>query len=581
MKKMGGQKIGLKLYGLIAILVFVASGASLLLASNMISIKQICDHIVNEEVVQMEEILEISRDFSFINNCVLTHCMQTNTLQMEKLETEIDTLITGLDQKVLKFSENLDSTDPRKEYFDKFQKDYEKYKKTTKSMLETSKKNKQQVAVSATSNYRMFAINVESYIDQMMKVSNENLMQAKAKSDFYAKLTPFLIIISFVIIGVTSVFIILVIRKSIMRPIKHSTKQLKEIMKSVALEQGDLSKRIIVYSKDEIGQLSSGINAFLEMLDNIIVNISNSCDVLSDKQKEVATNVEKANAGADDTSATLEELAAGMQEVASRVVMVNEETREIGKAVANMTVRAEEGTNYAEEIKGKAEVLDEQAKTSIGEVKGIVSSIDQAVSSSVEKGRQISKISDLTAEILGIAHKTNLLALNASIEAARAGESGKGFAVVADEIRVLADHSKNTANHIQTISDEVINSVEELSANAIRLLEFVNTRVMLDYDALAETGKQYFEAAETMNRIMSQFSKETEELLQVMDKVNDANVGISDTVTESTQAITNVVENTSDLAEEMKTVMDASDGVREVVDQLLGQVSCFVRNNET
>ena len=581
MKKMGGQKIGLKLYGLIAILVFVASGASLLLASNMISIKQICDHIVNEEVVQMEEILDISRDFSFINNCVLTHCMQTNTLQMEKLETEIDTLITGLDQKVLTFSEKLDSTDPRKEYFDKFQKDYEKYKKTTKSMLETSKKNKQQVAVTATSNYRMFAINVESYIDQMMKVSNENLMQAKAKSDFYAKLTPFLIIISFVIIGVTSVFIILFIRKSIMRPIKHSTKQLKEIMKSVALEQGDLSKRIIVYSKDEIGQLSSGINAFLEMLDNIIVNISNSCDVLSDKQREVATNVEKANAGADDTSATLEELAAGMQEVASRVVMVNEETREIGKAVANMTVRAEEGTNYAEEIKGKAEVLDEQAKTSIGEVKGIVSSIDQAVNSSVEKGRQISKISDLTAEILGIAHKTNLLALNASIEAARAGESGKGFAVVADEIRVLADHSKNTANHIQTISDEVINSVEELSANATRLLEFVNTRVMLDYDALAETGKQYFEAAETMNRIMSQFSRETEELLQVMDKVNDANVGISDTVTESTQAITNVVENTSDLAEEMKTVMDASDGVREVVDQLLGQVSCFVRNNET
>lgn len=581
MKKMGGQKIGLKLYGLIAILVFVASGASLLLASNMISIKQICDHIVNEEVVQMEEILDISRRFSYINNCVLTHCMEKNALRMDELESEIDKLLAELDQKVSMYAEKLDSKDPRKEYFDKFQKDYEKYKKTTKSMLETSKKNKQQVAVSATSNYRMFAINVESYIDQMMKVSNENLMQAKAKSDFYAKLTPFLIIISFVIIGVTSVFIILVIRKSIMRPIKHSTKQLKEIMKSVALEQGDLSKRIIVYSKDEIGQLSSGINAFLEMLDNIIVNISNSCDVLSDKQREVATNVEKANAGADDTSATLEELAAGMQEVASRVVMVNEETREIGKAVVNMTVRAEEGTNYAEEIKGKAEVLDEQAKTSIGEVKGIVSSIDQAVSSSVEKGRQISKISDLTAEILGIAHKTNLLALNASIEAARAGESGKGFAVVADEIRVLADHSKNTANHIQTISDEVINSVEELSANATRLLEFVNTRVMLDYDALAETGKQYFEAAETMNRIMSQFSKETEELLQVMDKVNDANVGISDTVTESTQAITNVVENTSDLAEEMKTVMDASDGVREVVDQLLGQVSCFVRNNET
>ena len=116
---------------------------------------------------------------------------------------------------------------------------------------------------------------------------------------------------------------------------------------------------------------------------------------------------------------------------------------------------------------------------------------------------------------------TNLLALNASIEANRAGEAGKGFAVVADEIRLLADRSRETANNIQAISMEVVESVEELSGNATHLLDFVNTKVMADYDTLELTGKEYSEASENVDEMMRNFKYAIDELMQSVRNVKE------------------------------------------------------------
>ncbi|HKM04452.1 MAG TPA: methyl-accepting chemotaxis protein [Lachnospiraceae bacterium] len=570
------KKIGFKIYSLVFMIVMIALVIIIGISSMLNSLKGINDSIVKNEVVEIEQISEISRDFSSINSLILTHALETNDSKMADLEMTIQGRMEILNEKVTSFDTKLSENDKRREPFDKFISDYNRYKITTAQMLITSRENKQQVAVSATSNFKIFAENVDDYIDKMLQFTNEKLQFTKEKSDSYAKAIPVAIIVAIVSLFGATLVIVIVTRNSVVKPISGATKQLKEIIKSIDLQKGDLSKRIKVRSHDEIGQLATGINSFMEMLQKIISNISDSCEKLSDKQGNVAVNVKKANTGADDTSATLQELAAGMEEVASRVDMVKEETKVIESSVMTMTKQAEDGVSYAGGIKQKAQELDKQAKNSKKEVHNIVENIAEAVEQSVEKGKEISKISNLTAEILQISQKTNLLALNASIEAARAGEAGRGFAVVANEIRVLADNSKNTASHIQEISNEVIGSVEELSQNATKLLKFVNTRVLADYDALEETGQQYYEAAETVNKIMVQFSLATEEMMVVMDKVTNANEGISDTVTESTEAITTVAGNTSDLAEEMKEVLTASDGVNEVVEQLLKEVKCFI-----
>lgn len=378
--KLAIKSVGLKIYSLVAIIVVVALALILLMSSVLVRLKNINEEIINNEVKEIEEISEISRDFSYVNGLILTHILESNNSKMSDLEGTINERLDLLDEKVADFDKKIAKDDPRREAYDKFLDDYQRYGKTCESMLKTSTLNKQQASVSATSNFSIFAENVETYIDEILTISNDNLKEAKTESSDYAAMIPIVVGLACIMLAGVTAVIVFVTRNAIVKPIRMTTNQLKEIMKSIALEQGDLSVRININSQDEIGKLASGINSFLEMLQEIIDNISRSCEVLSTQYASVIYNVEKAKSGADDTSAALEEMSAGMEEVAARVTMVSEETRDIGTSVDDMTKKAEEGTDYAENIKEKAEALDAQAKASKSEVNQIVTAIDTAVS---------------------------------------------------------------------------------------------------------------------------------------------------------------------------------------------------------
>ena len=507
----------------------------------------------------------------------MNHVLTTREQTMDAIAETINTRLADMDVKVAEFDARLSQEDERRTAFEKFSGDYERYKGTVDYLLEISKMNKKQAGLASTSNLNLFAENTEKYINDIIELTDEQLTYRRQQTDSYAAQIPVTIAICCIMLFVTTAIIVVITQRGIVKPLKRVTRQLRQIMDGIRQNEGDLTMRIDVRSQDEIGQLAESVNSFLDLFQNIIAGIIRSCDELSGQQKTVGNNVDRAEQGADDTSATLEELAAGMQEVAANVTTVNSNTRDVESSVDAMTKEVEEGSRYAESIKGKADAVERQAVESKKEVTSMIQHIDAAVSCSVEESKQVSRISDLTEEILGIANKTNLLALNASIEAARAGEAGRGFAVVADEIRQLADNSRNTANNIQQISVEVVSSVEELASNASRLLEFVNSRVLADYETLEETGVEYAKAAATIEGIMGRFQAATEQMLQVMRSVTSANEGITLTVNESTQGVSNVVNNTAQLAGGMKEISAALNGVNQVVGELLDSVSCFTK----
>ncbi len=574
-KNLRKKSIGIKICISISIVLVVSFVIVALLSAMLNQIEDINSAMVNEQVKEIEEISVISSDFSTINGKILTHVLQTNTAQMDILEKDITERMTALDEKINEFDQKLSADDERRTDFDSFKADYEKYKKTSASMLNTSKTDKMQASVSASSNFGLFSEHMKVYIDNMIEKTDEELVLAKERCNAYASYIPYITGIASILLIVLAIIIFFVITKSVILPIKRTTKKINGIIKDVEDGNGDLTTRITVPSRDEIGQLVIGVNKFMDMIQALIGNISVSCEKLSDAQKNVSVNVDSARSDTEDISSTMEELSASMQEVTSTVSLVNEETKELGTSVIEITKQAEHGNQYADEIRVKAQKIDKTAKESKKEVTQIVTNFDSTVTRSVEKGEKIKTIEKLTEEILGISSQTNLLALNASIEAARAGEAGKGFAVVADEIRGLADHSKQTANHIQQINLEVIESVSELAENSMSLLKFVNTRILPDYDVLENTGKEFLEASNNVKDLMDNFMKSTEKLYGVMEHVNQANEGTAGTITSSTQAIMGVVENTGELAKEMESVLEASGHVNDVIQSLMNEINTY------
>ena len=569
--------IGIKITALTILLALAAAVSIGILVSRMSAVISISHEIVSEQVVQEEKISELAREFTYINNRVLTHVMTTNNVTMEELRTQIEGEITVMDAQMEEFAAFLTGEDPRQTAYDGACAEYEKYKRTVTSLLSTSAENKTQAYVSATSNLPMFHEKIEKYMDEMLEITIADMQSEQQRMEESAEQVPLIIAFSAIILIAVVCVILFFIKIGISRPMKKAIRQVDALVNGIKENRGDLTQRISIHSRDEIGRLSMAINDLVSQMQMIIGALVEGCNKLQEKQRGITANVEKVNASAKNNSDSLEQLSSGMLQVSDAVSGVREDTLTVESSVESMLKIVQEGSDYAADIRIKAKAMEEQAVESKRDASNVIGEIDSEVKESIRNSGRIHQVTELTKDILGIASTTNLLALNASIEAARAGEAGRGFAVVADEIRDLADRSRETANNIQEISIQVVESVEKLSKDATGLLDFVNGKVMADYDTLEMTGKDYYEAAENVNEMMRDFKQSIDELMESIQNVNRANTTITETVAASTREVEGVVLNTGSMTGEMQSISEAVEDTESVVRRLHENVDCFVQ----
>lgn len=574
-KRKRGVGIGIKIMVLLLLLAITAISCVGVLVWTLQSVIGTSDQIVSEQVAEQEKISGLSRQFTYINSQVLTHVMTTNSVTMDTLSEKILQDIADMEQQIEEFGALLSEGDERKEALDSASAELAKYRKTVESLLVTSAENKTQAYVSATSNLPMFNEHIENYMNRMLEITAQEMEQAQGQMEQSAARVPGIISVASIALLVVVIVIMLGLRLWVIGPVKKATKQVDELVEGIRCNKGDITKRIHVGSRDEVGRLAIAINDLVAQMQIIIRAITEGCGQMEEKQADIISNVEKVNATADHTMQNLGIMSEGMQLVTGAIDGVQQDTGVLDHTVENMLEVAQNGRDYAADIKEKAGKMKATAVESKQEATLVMKEIDTAMTESIANSRQIHKITELTEEILGIAGTTNLLALNASIEAARAGEAGRGFAVVAEEIRKLADSSRESANNIQEISNRVVESVEELSENATRLLEFMNTRVMKDYDALEDTGSNYHEAADHVDEMMNEFRRKIDELLSVLQNVNTANTQMEATVGDSTEKLSAVEKNNQGLQQEMKDISYAVEELAASVGQLKESIRCF------
>lgn len=282
-----------------------------------------------------------------------------------------------------------------------------------------------------------------------------------------------------------------VISRSFSRPLVAAVQLLE------GLGKGDLTHRLTVATKDEIGKLGSSLNRAMDSMDRALSEVGSSAKNLSTSSQQLARAAEALATGAQEQAASLQETSASLEEITATVRQNSDNAKHASQLAVSSRDSAEKG--------GAAAV---ETVAAMGEIK----------SSS-------SKIAEIITTIDEIAFQTNLLSVNASVEAARAGVHGNGFKVVATEVRNLAQRSAAAAKEIKTLINGSVRKVENgstLVTNSGATLKEIVASVNRVSDIVGEiaaasqeqaTGiEQVGKAMIQMDRVTQSNSSQTEEL---------------------------------------------------------------------
>ena len=378
-----------------------------------------------------------------------------------------------------------------------------------------------------------------------------------------------MISVVFVLCAVVLTFVISV---SISRPIREAAKYLKIV------SEGDLTMEVspkLLKKKDETGVLANAIETMRKSVAGIINEVSEESLSVNRVLSVINSDMEELNKNIEEISATTEEMSAASEQTASSVEEMNATSEQIESAISSVATKSQEGANVVSGVYNTAQQMKVGAEEAKNNAMEIYLNTKEHMEKAIEQAQAVNQISELSDGILDIASQTNLLALNAAIEAARAGKAGQGFAVVADEIRNLATNSKTMVARIQMVTKEILTAVDDLSETSGQIMNFIDEKVLNDYDELVSSGQKYSEDSEEINDMITEFSSASEEILVSVQHMVAAINEISSATTENAQGSSNIAEQSAGIVMMSNNVIQSAEKAREKSDVLIDAVSKF------
>lgn len=379
-----------------------------------------------------------------------------------------------------------------------------------------------------------------------------------------------LIVMSIVIAAILGIFTYFLIK-----PFRSISKEITEVAENLNNGHLNLNHRLSIKSKDEAKEIADAFNILMDGLKEAIQSV-NDCSVeISEGNTAIAANIQDSTDRASDIGALTEELAASMQEVTSSTSAIANDLNVLKDTVTEVNDSTKQNTSFVEDIKSRAGKVKERTISNKNQILKTIGERAKELDVAIEDSKKIEDIPKLTDEILSIASQTNLLALNASIEAARAGEAGRGFAVVAEEIRNLADGSQETAGNIQAIVDDVVLSVKNLMTSSGEIVKFITEKINADYEDFTGVTSNYYEDAEKMAQIISDFAMQMGNVAEKTDTINEAVETINNNISECAEGISDTANSAQDLNASITGIYEKSAGTTESLNSLKDSLSKF------
>lgn len=572
------KKLSTKL--IILIPVFILGIFSII--SNVMSVSNIRN--VNRSAVQISEVslknvsglAEIQKQTQDIHNLGLSHIIAVDLDSMiqlvEKIRSQEDAL-----EKDLESYKIYVTPDTKKEYND-IKKNYEELKYECANVMAFSAAGKSEDAYElANGKISKCADVIESDIESIKKIVNQdaNAQRQKLTSAYHSSIGTSIVTI---LISIAALFSAMVaVLRWVIYPLANTNREMNEIISEIDNRQGDLTRRVTITNNKEVASVGGGINAFMAKLQEIFRMISSNSRDLEGVVNEVRESVQTSNGSVSDLSALTEELSATMQDISDNASRINENTESVAGEVKSIAEKTIEINQYTKEMKEHAEAMEHAARENMDTTGAKVNDIVSVLSQAIEDSNSVNQVDNLTNDILNIASQTNLLALNASIEAARAGDAGKGFAVVASEISQLAAASQEAANNIQSINAIVITAVHNLADNANGLVEYMNEKILPEFQKFVESGGAYHDKATFIEGVMADFEAKTDSLQNSMDEIANSVNTISHAIEEGVSGVVSAADSTQVLVSDMDKISKKMDENFAIAEGLKKETSVFTK----
>ncbi|HCG4536262.1 methyl-accepting chemotaxis protein [Ureibacillus chungkukjangi] len=368
----------------------------------------------------------------------------------------------------------------------------------------------------------------------------------EAFADAQSLLNYFIIMtIVFILIGALISYIV---NRRSLKPIQQVNDKIEELVTN----NGDLTQRLAINRKDEVGMLANNFNSLLESLQELIRDILHKGEVVSDSTTALLDRAEEMVHLSDGVTKNVQH---------SAEISIEQETGNknnlqsihvITQSVSEIKDHSSLVSNKTKDAYKEVEKANEEVKALMNQMKDIQNSVRSSSETVKKLGNRSSEIGNIVGMITSITEQTNLLALNASIEAARAGEHGKGFAVVANEVKKLASQSAQSAAQIS----ELVNQILTETSSAVIEIEAGTNQFGTGMERLQGVNGILQNVYHSTKASSSEVDLIFDEIETLLAKVKDVQQVINDNLDRSVESSKYIREVASSSEEQLGSIQD-------------------------